>query len=177
MCVALDSVQQLNIDGRWSEWGEWEGDGQCSAKCDTGTKIRRRTCIGRKNNGRDCEGKDFDYQVKKCSQKTRKQPLQICNTHPCRNNVIDRRTFMCQRETGNSFMVPKIHQTNPSQCQLSCWDQRNHEVNANIHDLWVDDGTPCSYDRPYSSMCIQGRYSKNPLALEIIRRFSDHQGI
>ena len=63
MCVALDSVQQLNIDGRWSEWGEWEGDGQCSAKCDTGTKIRRRTCIGRKNNGRDCEGKDFDYQV------------------------------------------------------------------------------------------------------------------
>ena len=64
---------------------------------------------------------------------------------------------MCQRETGNSFMVPRIHRTNPNQCQLSCWDQKTHRLNSEIN-LWVDDGTPCSYDAPHGPMCIQGEF-------------------
>ena len=65
---------------------------------------------------------------------------------------------MCQRETGNSLMVPRIHRTNPNQCQLSCWDQKTHRLNSDIN-LWVDDGTPCSYDAPHGPMCIQGESS------------------
>ena len=53
----------VKVDGHWGQWGEWEGDGRCSADCDTGTKIRRRQCVGRKNGGADCEGPSYDYQV------------------------------------------------------------------------------------------------------------------
>lgn len=67
LCVVpIGDGLPVKVDGRWGIWGEWEGDGRCSADCDTGTKIRRRQCIGRKNGGADCEGPSYDYQVR-CS--------------------------------------------------------------------------------------------------------------
>ena len=94
-------------------------------------------------NGDPCIGKTVDYIV--------------CNTHECKNNIYDRRTHMCQQETGNDRMVPRIDRNTINQCKLHCWDYQNKTVAKHLGDLNVPDGTPCSYDAPHGAMCIMGQ--------------------
>ena len=129
-------------DGQWGQWArEWDS---CSVVCGTGTRLRRRTCLGR-NGGKTCEGLDYQFH--------------ICNTQRCQTPV-DRRTQACQKRTGNNKMVPFMA-TDRNVCHLSCREYDNSQVvwetkNLNNNDLHVPDGTFCKYDEPHGPICIQG---------------------
>lgn len=45
----------LSVDGNWAGWGSW---GSCSVTCETGSKVRTRTCTNPAplNGGANCAG-------------------------------------------------------------------------------------------------------------------------
>ena len=66
--MRLLKLLYLSVDGMWSQWTVV---GECDRTCNTGRKLRSRSCTepAPSGGGFDCKGEDFDWAV--------------CNTQPC----------------------------------------------------------------------------------------------
>lgn len=64
----MDAAYLSNIDGDWSEWGEWS---QCSVPCGGGVQLRERLCDNPRPSGKGAE----------CQGPSREQ--RDCNIHEC----------------------------------------------------------------------------------------------
>ncbi|ELU06140.1 hypothetical protein CAPTEDRAFT_227515 [Capitella teleta] len=82
------------IDGYWTQWLPWT---ECSASCDTGTRLRQRACIGPSNNGLKCPGAQ--------------QENEFCLNSTCATGSTKTRVLTFQEEQENIRYKESDHRT------------------------------------------------------------------
>ncbi|WAQ96957.1 ATS3-like protein [Mya arenaria] len=138
--------EQAPIPGGWSDWSPWS---ECSANCNFGFKRRSRVCDDPKPDygGADCDGES--------------ENTDLCIAEEC-TNYLDLRADQCA--TMNSaelswrpYQLDKgdYHDQYPSdRCKLTC--VADGTTNVVTFDVFVENGTPCSYDDP-GEICLDGQ--------------------
>ena len=64
-------VDDITVDGFYSEWGEWES---CTESCGGGTRDRKRTCTPPQHEGKECS--EFGPVM----------DMEVCNAEACAGN-------------------------------------------------------------------------------------------
>lgn len=110
----MDSAY-LNIDGDWSEWGEWS---QCSVPCGGGVQYRERTCDNPRpsGTGADCQGpskEERDCNVHQCQKPEEEEWTEWSVWSLCDHNNEQHRRRTCM-----------ILDPNPTQCRGSTRESR-----------------------------------------------------
>ncbi|KAH8024126.1 hypothetical protein HPB51_021747 [Rhipicephalus microplus] len=105
----------LNIDGDWSEWGEWS---QCSVPCGGGVQYRERTCDNPRpsGTGADCQGpskEERDCNVHQCQKPEEEEWTEWSVWSLCDHNNEQHRRRTCM-----------ILDPNPTQCRGSTRESR-----------------------------------------------------
>ncbi|XP_055877407.1 A disintegrin and metalloproteinase with thrombospondin motifs 2-like isoform X2 [Biomphalaria glabrata] len=133
------------VNGNWSAWTSWTS---CSTNCGVGLKYRTRTCTNPEPEygGKNCDGESSNFDT--------------CLNPKC-DNFEDGRQKDCdnwdylQIEHGTHKWQAYEGQTDDSLCLQTCKSSyTNHVVTINVV---VSDGTPCSYSRNNSNICMEGK--------------------
>ncbi|KAH7951547.1 hypothetical protein HPB52_010294 [Rhipicephalus sanguineus] len=110
----MDSAY-LNIDGDWSEWGEWS---KCSVPCGGGVQYRERTCDNPRpsGTGADCQGpskEERDCNIHQCQKLEEEEWTEWSVWSLCDHNNEQHRRRTCM-----------ILDPNPTQCRGSTRESR-----------------------------------------------------
>ena len=82
MTFTNTSITEYAVDGKWTEWREWES---CSVSCGGGSQMSRRSCTNPAPafGGADCEGASL--RSRSCNENgcPGKYPKHICGDNFC----------------------------------------------------------------------------------------------